>query len=468
MVVKVVFQRKGDIFYTHPLIAQSICLFGIDAHLLSINRFSRDMKTDLLKHIQTLSNSKLQQFNALETFAQCFNSIYGTCAFISLEITDRQGQCRVRLVFRSDDRQASHCDNYLASERYLSDPQLSAILQQDSPQIFAQLPASLASALQGYHLPTKSMMVIPIFLDGEIAQWVLVLGTSHNQFAEVNLDQAILLANLAGSYMARIDETEALRQANAWIAKELDDIARIHSLLLPQEQVKIVGTRYAALFESCDKAGGDYFDIVNLASLYGRSAEQQRAHEWGAIMADASGHGAAAAVEVAMFDAILRTYLSSHSAGPAEVFNYTNRYYFTRNLRGSFITATILHYDPRKACLTYANAGHPPVIMLPPRGKVRYLDESAGIPLGVQQEWQWQDVTLQVEPGTRFIAYTDGIVDALSPQGEQFGLPRLLSVIEKASDTVEGIVRQVREALQQHQAGTPQSDDQALLALQVE
>lgn len=426
------------------------------------------MKEQLLKHIQALSNSNLQQINALETFARCFDSIYGNCAFISLDAAPVAGRCQVRLVFRTDEQQAAHFDNFIDGQHYLDDPQLCEILQQNQPQIISQLHPSLLTALQTYQLPTQSMMAIPIYLDGVIARWVLVLGTSANQFAEVNLEQAILLANLAGTYMARIDETEALRQANAWIQKELDDIARIHQLLLPQEQVKIAGTHYAVLFESCDKAGGDYFDIVNLSAIYGQQLAEHQPQEWGAIIADASGHGAAAAVEVAMFDAILRTYRGSEATGPAEVFNYTNRYYFTRKLRGSFITAAILHYDPEHARLTYANAGHPPVIMLSPDGELQHLDQSAGIPLGVQQDWQWQNVTVEIKPATRLIAYTDGIIEALSPQHEQFGLERLEAVLKNGSGTVEDIIAQVRTALQQHQAGMPQGDDQALLVFEIE
>lgn len=425
------------------------------------------MKAQLLKHIQALSDSNLPQISALQTFALCFNSIYGQCAFISLEAEPVVGRCQVRLVFRTDEQQAAHFDNFIATEHYLDAPPLCEILRQNQPQVFPQLPDSLVTALNDYQLPTESMMALPIFLDGVIARWVLVLGTSTNQFAEVDLEQAILLANLAGSYMARIDETEALRQANAWIQKELDDIARIHQLLLPQEQVKITGTRYAVLFESCDKAGGDYFDIVNLSKMYAHGHAETEPDVWGAIMADASGHGAASAVEVAMFDAILRTYRGSEEAGPAEVFNYTNRYFFTRKLRGSFITAAILHYDPQHRRLTYANAGHPPVIMQPPRGEIQFLDAQASIPLGVQQDWQWQDVSIEVEPATRFIVYTDGIVEALSPQHEQFGLERLLAVIENRAGTLEDLISRVRSALQQHQAGMPRTDDQALLVFEI-
>jgi serine phosphatase RsbU (regulator of sigma subunit) len=63
--------------------------------------------------------------------------------------------------------------------------------------------------------------------------------------------------------------------------------------------------------------------------------------------------------------------------------------------------------------------------------------------------------------------YTDGIVEALSPQHEQFGLERLLAVIQNREATLEDLITRVRSALQQHQAGMPRTDDQALLVFEI-
>jgi sigma-B regulation protein RsbU (phosphoserine phosphatase) len=399
-------------------------------------------------------------------FAKCFHSVYGDCAFVSLEVCPDQPLCQVRLVFRTDDNQEVHFENLIDSEHYLQSEQLIAVLDQMKPAIVSMIEPDLQRALAAYQLPTRSAMVIPIYLDGRISRWVLVSGIAEHQFASVDLEQAVLLANLAGTYMARIEETEALARANSWIKKELNDIARIHGLLLPQEKVAIKGTSYASYFQSCDTAGGDYFDIVNLSDLIFKNAGDGKADSWGVIIADASGHGAAAAVEVAMFDAILRTYRAGQNDGPASVFNYTNHYFFTRKLRGSYITALIMSYDPQTATLTYANAGHPPALLLSPDGQLQVL-QHADIPLGVEQEWQWQNMQISLEPGTLIVTYTDGITEAMSPDKEQFGMERLCNIVQQCSG-VDDCIARVRAAIETHQGGGKQTDDHALLAFKID
>ena len=425
------------------------------------------MQDKLLEHIRLLSDSHMEPRSALQVFAQCFDAIYGRCSFMSLALNAEQGQ-RVRLVFHSDYQQAEQIESYLEQNKHINITQLNEIVATQMPQLVNRISAELASLLNDFHLPTRSMMAIPLFLDGVIQRWVLVLGELPNQFSDVNLNQAMLLANLANTYMARIEETLALAQANDWIEKELADIGRIHQLLLPQTHCELKGTQMATYFSSCDRAGGDYYDIVCLTELFDPGAPEDRPDIWGAILADASGHGAAAAVEIAMFDAILRTYKGTVEAGPANVFNYTNKYFFTRMGRGSFITAVILNYDPVTKILNYANAGHPPIILVSPDGQLRELVEHCDIPLGIQQDWVWQNASLQVEHGAVLIAYTDGITEALSPSKKQFGYKRLEEIVRRtqggsAQDYKQAIISE----LHAHQADHPQNDDQALLVVKL-
>jgi sigma-B regulation protein RsbU (phosphoserine phosphatase) len=311
------------------------------------------------------------------------------------------------------------------------------------------------------------MMAIPLYLDGEIKRWVLILGEEENQFANVDLEQAILLANLAGTYMARIDETQALARANAWIEKELDDIGRIQNLLLPQEDINIRGAESAAFYSACEKAGGDYYDIANLSEINQTAKPDDLYDAWGVIVADASGHGAAAAVEISMLDAILRTYQGEGEEGAASVFNYANRHFFTRMSRGSFITASIVGYDPHAGCIFYANAGHPPAMVITPENQLEYLDDDAGIPLGVDTNAEWQTAEKPMSPGSVIISLTDGILEALSPQNEQFGLKRLEKVVLDCSGTAQDYIDCIVKALTAHQSGRAQTDDQTVVVIKI-
>ena len=424
------------------------------------------MLQKLLDHIRALSDSRLSHANALEVFARCFHTVYGESSFISLENAEHGHACRVRLIFRAGAEEAVQVENHFDDEMLLENAQANCLMQEGQATIVASIDPDLQTLLQSYQLPSASLMTIPLFLDGEIARWVFVLGEHPGQFSQVELEQAVLLANLANTYMARIDETVALARANEWIERELHDIGRLHKLLLPQEDIQLNGTEVASYFSFCDLAGGDYFDLVNLSRILDPEYPPDQADVWGLIVADASGHGAAAAVEIAMFDAILRTYHASPENGPANVFNYTNKYFFTRTLRGSFITASILNYDPRKKILRYANAGHPPVIMKTPQGEIIELAQQSGIPLGVDPTWQWENTRITVEPGTVLVSYTDGMTEALSPQGRQFGMERFKSVIRATTGTAQDYKEALVNAVQQHQQGS-QQDDQALVVMRI-
>lgn len=425
------------------------------------------MNQQLLEHIRALSDSHLSHTNAMENFARCFHSVYGACSFVSLEPGEGTDNLRIRMIFRAEKSDAAQIENHFDDDLYFQNAQAGQLIKSMSAKVVETLEPELKALLQEYQLPNASLMILPLYLDGRIRRWVFVLGENEGQFSQVNLEQAILLANLANTYMARIDETEALAKANAWIERELNDIGHLHNLLLPSEEIQLNGTDVATYFSFCDIAGGDYFDLVNLSHILDPAYPPGQADVWGLIIADASGHGAAAAVEIAMFDAILRTYHASPENGPANVFNYANKYFFTRTLRGSFITASILNYDPRKRRLRYANAGHPPVIMKTPDGQLNELSQKNGIPLGVDPSWQWENTKIHIEPDTILISYTDGFTEALSPKGKQFGMQRFQQVIRDTSGSAEEYKQALVNAVQEHQDDAQQSDDQALVVMHI-
>lgn len=424
------------------------------------------MKNILLEQIKTLSNSKLGHMMVLETFARCLRSVYGKCSFISFEQNKESENYLVRLKFSDRDRDHAHLDNLVGQAIPIYAEQLDTITNNQLP-VVAEVGPVLRSSLLELDLPVNSMMAIPLYQDGEISRWVLILGEQEKQFADVDLEQAILLANLAGTYMVRIDEAQALEKANTWIEKELDDIGRLQKLLLPQQEIAIKGAETAVFFSSCDRAGGDYYDIVNLSELEQSSDPNSNYDAWGMIVADASGHGAAAAVEISMFDAILRTYSADGNQGAANVFNYANTHFFTRMSRGSFITATIVGYRPDTGSLFYANAGHPPTMIITPKRTLEYLDESTGIPLGVDPDWHWQNAEKKVKPGSVIISITDGILEAMSPEQQQFGRPQLEQVLLNCDGTAQDYLDCIVNAVKKHQAGCPQTDDQAVVVVKI-
>jgi len=269
------------------------------------------------------------------------------------------------------------------------------------------------------------------------------------------------------------DELQELRreleEARHIIRHHIGQIAEIQRKLLPPADLSIPGVTLAASYIPFVSAGGDYYDVMQLAPVAGNALQSQIWPRWGAIVADVSGHGPAAAVEAAMLDAILRTY-PNLSDGPAAVLNYANRHFFSRQIRGNFITAFAANYDPQTGLLTYTNAGHnPPVLRRagqPPR--LECLDASEGIPLGVDPAHRWDTVEVPVGAGDLLVMYTDGVTEARDAASEMFGVERLQQTIAACEPEPQEVVVTLERTLELHRKGTTPKDDQTILVIRID
>jgi sigma-B regulation protein RsbU (phosphoserine phosphatase) len=277
--------------------------------------------------------------------------------------------------------------------------------------------------------------------------------------------QALALNVIATEFLRRT-ESRQLADANAWIDRELREIAALQNLLRPDNVSHIKGVDIAVCAQPFKYAGGDYYEIARLSTLFPAAEAPADSDAFAIIIADVSGHGAAAAVEAAMLDAILRTYAGSTTRGLAYLVGYLNRYMFTRKPRPAFATAFVSYYDPRDRGLRHVCAGHPPPI-LRRRGSpaCEDLEVADGIPLLVLRDYQWAMAETRMEPGDILVLYTDGVTECRSPQDVQFGRARLREAINAAEPTAAGVMTRIRDHLNAHAQGLAIEDDQTILVV---
>ena len=147
--------------------------------------------------------------------------------------------------------------------------------------------------------------------------------------------------------------------------------------------------------------------------------------------------------------------------------DFVNRHLSARytNGNGTFVTAFYGILDPAKRELTYASAGHPAPRVRHMNGKVGSIAvDRGGLPLGIEPDEQYRDVTARLAPGDLILFYTDGITEARSEGGEMFeveGIDRALADCMSASAAVERVTGNLA-----HFCGcrTP-NDDQTLIAV---
>ena len=206
-----------------------------------------------------------------------------------------------------------------------------------------------------------------------------------------------------------------------------EDLARsrqVQAAMLPPERVDLAGLQVAGRCAPVGVVGGDFYDVLSFED--GRCA---------IIMADVTGHGFHSGLIVAMVKSCLHAQARFDVSPPAMM--QAMRHTLSLSLeRGMLMSCTYLLFEPGAQCLTYANAGHPHPLHNSVASGVTPLDVLDPI-LGAQDvdEIRYRERRVPWLPGDCVVLYSDGVTEARSPGGEEFGRPRL----DEALSTVSGM-----------------------------
>jgi serine phosphatase RsbU (regulator of sigma subunit) len=227
--------------------------------------------------------------------------------------------------------------------------------------------------------------------------------------------------------------------------------------LFATTDARIPGINYAVAYRLAEEfIGGDIVDVYHFDN-----------NSVAISIADISGKGARAAVHAALIKYGLRSY-SSHGLAPDRALRSLDRLYLENNnfeQSESFATVFFGLVDPKRKVMTYANAGHEPVLVVQPDKSVEVLGPTAPL-IGVfddQHHLFAQDVVM-VSPGTLFVATTDGITESRNQSGELFGMDRLVEAVTANADAdLKVLIDSVIDAAQTFSGGRV-VDDIAIVA----
>ena len=260
---------------------------------------------------------------------------------------------------------------------------------------------------------------VPIIASGQ-PLGILNVATQEWQFltaADLHLLSAIGAQVATALERARLyDLTHAHRLR---LEGELQMAREVQASLLPEELPEIPGCSLAAEWRSAREMAGDFYDVFALPD--GR---------WGIVMADVSDKGAPAAMYMAMTRSLIRASASSQ-ASPAATLTEVNQRINAHSSCGMFVTVFYAALDAAAHTLVYANAGHNPPLLRRATGSIERL-MCTGPLIGVFEELGLSETALTLAPGDTLAAYTDGVTDALNPQGEEYGLTRLSAALANA------------------------------------
>jgi phosphoserine phosphatase RsbU/P len=271
------------------------------------------------------------------------------------------------------------------------------------------------------------------------------------------------LGELAESFnvMARgIDDLLRESAEKERLEEELRIARQIQMSLLPQGSVSLSGLRVAALCLPAAEVGGDYYDLLPLSDT-----------RLGVLVADVSGKGTSAALYMAELKGLVLS-LSRIYESPATLLKQANRILSANLDSRSFITMTYAVVDTRTRTMTFARAGHNPLIQLEASTGLTRVLTPQGLGLGIDPGDRFDEILEEVEvplvPGDHFLFFTDGLSEAMNPSAELFGERRLRDLLEGAPELAsEPLKERILAEVRAFAAGTAQHDDMTMVLLQV-
>lgn len=234
---------------------------------------------------------------------------------------------------------------------------------------------------------------------------------------------------------------------------QLATAQRLQAGLVPRDLDLSPALDIALVYKPALWVGGDYCDAWRLPD--GRVAF---------ALGDVSGKGLPAALAMTGLQAALRTALAFRP-DPTEVMSHLGRH-LKRHLPAEiFVTMVVGLLDPGTGRLEYVNAGHILPILIRPPASASALGEPRNMPLGIKEETPVSDNAV-LEPGAALVLLTDGVTETASPEGELFGLSRVLELFKgRAFETSHDIVHTVVAQVDLFRRHLPRRDDMTVLAL---
>lgn len=304
-------------------------------------------------------------------------------------------------------------------------------------------------------LKIRSMMCVPLVdLAGEPNGIISI--DSQNPLGQFTREDLDLLSVVAGQASL---SRETARLMQSYVEKEKQDnelqIARdIQHALLPTTLPTVGGYEFFACYESAQAVGGDYYDCMVLP-------DRKIAVSFG----DVAGKGVPGALIMSRISSCVQNTLR-HVRDVEAAMLSINEHMCDSAVEGRFVTYVLAIVDTVKHTVRLSNAGHMPPIIRRADGTVEHFDddELVGPPIGVVEDFPYEVETCALEPGDMIVIVTDGVDEAMNPDGEMYGAERTYELIRTGPTKAEEFGRALLADVRQHAAGRAQNDDITIFA----
>ena len=297
----------------------------------------------------------------------------------------------------------------------------------------------------------------------------------------LTLENARLYGRLDESYRSLDRSKQKVEAYSRALDNELEKARQIQRDFLPDRIPKLSNWEIETYFSPANQVSGDFYDVFSLPG-----------NNLGIVIADVADKGVGSALYMALIISLIRVFsghISLHGfanysvnngitkSAPAQYatpdqLNALNAVKLTNDYiahehgkEGMFATLFFGVIYPASGNMAYINAGHEPVFVVNSTGVVKSL-KSTSPAVGIMHDMKFDIEQVQIEPGEILFGYTDGVTEAVGPDGDFFTRKRLLSILKQNAYSASEMVAHIKSSVSAHVHNSPPSDDITLLAVQ--
>lgn len=307
----------------------------------------------------------------------------------------------------------------------------------------------------------QSQLLLPLSANEKLLGFVS-LGEKRSEEPYSRSDIRLLksAASQAGLALENAQLSAALAREAAErerLKRDVEIAREVQERLLPQNLAPVAGLDYCGICRPAFGVGGDYYDFLAFPG-----------GKMGIAVADVCGKGISAALMMATLHAWVRGEAARADCDLSRLVSSVSGLLYEASDSNRYATLFYAQYEPSSRRLTYVNAGHNPPVLLRRRGdkwEAGRLSEG-GTVVGLFEHVSYCQGSEVLEPGSLLVAFTDGITEAESVDGEEWGEERLIELIRRASRlSADEIARRILDAIDSFTAGAQQHDDMTLVIL---
>jgi sigma-B regulation protein RsbU (phosphoserine phosphatase) len=352
--------------------------------------------------------------------------------------------------------------------------------------------SKLSSADPGRELEVlercRTALLLPIMAKDHLLG-IISLGPRLGDIPFSREDKQLLMA-VAWQMAFAIENAQLVKRKieEERLRHELEMAAEVQKRLFPQSPPRSSTLELSGVCHPARWVGGDYYDFIELDD-----------GKVGIAVADVAGKGISAALLMSTVQALLRSQAQLANGNVTELVSSINNLLCNSTGLSSYVSFFYAQYDDRNRLLAYVNAGHNPPLLVR-AGEAMKLRKAAhtasmsaairacvsqqavlaetydcvkrlatgGMVIGLFDGCTYEQEIIQMSSGDVLVAYTDGVTEALNPDGQEFGESRLKQVvIESAHLTAEELSARIIDSVRDWCAGSPLHDDLTLVVMKV-